>query len=108
MQTETQGAKSNISDISEKQRLKALKRDGYHCVYQYCDKSSIDIHHVQWISQGGGHNLNNLATLCKDHHYDIHQDNFSAPTVKRAVFIHSILKKLEQHTTRYPKRITRT
>jgi hypothetical protein len=53
---------------------KILKRDCYHCRSPICDsRSHLEIHHMQFVSQGGTNAPANLSTLChKDHQHVIH------------------------------------
>jgi 5-methylcytosine-specific restriction endonuclease McrA len=46
------------------------KRDGGTC--KCCGKAGAEVHHLQYRSQGGDHDPNNLALLCKRCHEDIH------------------------------------
>lgn len=45
-------------------------RDGGTC--RCCGKSGAEVHHLKFRSQGGDHDPNNLALLCKRCHEDIH------------------------------------
>ena len=49
-----------------------LNRDNYTC--QVCGKkhTRLEVHHIIYRSQGGTNDENNLITLCKDCHKDIH------------------------------------
>lgn len=48
-----------------KQRQQALKRDHYQCV-KCGNTENLEVDHIKNVASGGGHNLNNLQTLC--HH----------------------------------------
>nr|DAL13448.1 MAG TPA_asm: HNH endonuclease [Caudoviricetes sp.] len=48
-----------------KQRQQALKRDHHQCVK--CGSAErLEVDHIKNVASGGGHNLDNLQTLC--HH----------------------------------------
>jgi RNA-directed DNA polymerase len=44
-----------------------IARDGYECT-QCHSQEDLEVHHITPRSQGGGHNLENLTTLCKRCH----------------------------------------
>jgi len=37
----------------------------------------VDLHHIKPVSQGGEHSVDNLITLCKAHHQEIHRQGVS-------------------------------
>ncbi len=52
-------------------RQEVLERDGYIC--KNCGaKNSLHVHHIVPKSKGGGHHIDNLATLCSSCHAKIH------------------------------------
>jgi len=53
-------------------RFKVFDRDNYICQRcgRYC-KGNADCHHIQPVSKGGSHNLDNLVTLCHYCHEEI-------------------------------------
>lgn len=52
-------------------RQEVLERDGYIC--KNCGaKDSLHVHHIVPKSKGGGHHLDNLATLCFNCHTKVH------------------------------------
>ena len=53
-------------------RSAVLRRDDYQC--QSCGEQNTRLHvdHITPISEGGGHELNNLQALCGDCHADKH------------------------------------
>lgn len=55
-------------DDWDERRKKVLKRDGYNC--QRCGTSDavLQVHHLTPISEGGGHELSNLETVCRSCH----------------------------------------
>ena len=96
---------ARLGRISEKLRLQALERDSYHCVYEFCDQGNLDVHHVQWLSEGGTHELANLATLCKNHHDKVHRYKNSERHVKIQIAINMAARKAETRSYKYPRRI---
>lgn len=64
----------------EKQRMRALVRDNFICQNHQLGKENcqedrlrfIHIHHIIPRIQGGTHDLDNLLTICRAHHEDIH------------------------------------
>lgn len=65
----------------EKRRYRVFKRDGFQC--RNCEyeapeddpKTGLHCHHQTRISNGGGHGLDNLVTVCEDCHYQIHSNS---------------------------------
>jgi len=63
----------------DRNRDRAIRRDQYRC--QYCRRHDgpfvdLHVHHIQPISNGGTHELENLATLCNDCHTTLHSGWF--------------------------------
>ena len=66
----------------EKQRMRALVRDDFTCQAHKLDLCSepctenhlrhLNVHHIQERQNGGSHDLDNLITLCRAHHIQIH------------------------------------
>lgn len=61
----------------QKRRYRTFKRDGFEC--QNCGENGsksepyeLEAHHITPISEGGGHHLQNLTTVCHDCHIKIH------------------------------------
>jgi hypothetical protein len=49
-------------------------RDKGKCQAAHCNERKwLEVHHLKPWSQGGGHELNNLSTLCSFHHRRIHE-----------------------------------
>jgi hypothetical protein len=57
----------------EELRKEVLDRDNYSCqdADGYCD-GPLQIHHIQTLSKGGSHALENLITICLYHHCTKH------------------------------------
>ena len=66
----------------DKARMRALVRDDFTCQAHKLDLSDepcsetrlrfLVVHHIKFRINGGDHSLDNLATLCRAHHGDIH------------------------------------
>ena len=52
-------------------RQEVYERDGWKCRHCSC-RMNLDPHHVVFRSQGGENSANNLLTLCRRCHDDIH------------------------------------
>ena len=49
-------------------------RDGYRCTVPGCRSAQfLHVHHIVWRSRGGGHDMENLTTLCGGHHGALHR-----------------------------------
>lgn len=66
--------KGYYPDDWEKRRKRVLQRDGYEC--QRCGDSDtvLQAHHKTAISDGGGHELSNLETICRSCHASEHPE----------------------------------
>ena len=80
-----------------------LNRDGYTC--QYCHgkrkNSRLEVHHIQYRHMGGSDDSDNLITLCRSCHKDVHDGKITLPnvgkkkgTLKYATQMNSIRKQL--------------
>jgi hypothetical protein len=47
---------------------RALARDGHRCQVPGCSRAAVHAHHVVYRSHGGGHQGENLTSLCAAHH----------------------------------------
>ena len=54
-------------------RRAARERDTCHCRYPGCESRRVDLHHIQYWSNGGRTDLDNLISLCKYHHMLVHK-----------------------------------
>jgi 5-methylcytosine-specific restriction endonuclease McrA len=69
-------------EVWEKARMRALVRDDFTCQAHklgLCPEPCAErrlrrlhVHHIQWRSNGGTHDLANLITVCRTHHEQIH------------------------------------
>ncbi len=57
-------------------RRALLERDGV-CQYPGCHESRyVDAHHIKHWADGGETSLDNLTTLCRFHHRELHRGSF--------------------------------
>jgi hypothetical protein len=116
------------TDIPPALRRKVHARDHGRCRVPGCRSShNVDQHHLEPISEGGEHTLENLITLCESHHIALHDGslviegdatkarftrraNDSFTLVERAVETAAALKSLgfDKHEVRTAVEITRT
>lgn len=60
-------------EIPQATRKAVFKRDANRC--QWCGGNRwLQLHHIIYRSQGGGHEAHNLITLCNEHHAMAHSD----------------------------------
>lgn len=45
------------------------------CSVPGCTCKAVDIHHQQYVSEGGTNDVSNLKALCKKHHIELHSAN---------------------------------
>ena len=56
----------------ERQRRQAFDRDRWRC--QVCGKSGrLEAHHLTEIAHGGSNDLNNLQSVCRTCHIEMHR-----------------------------------
>jgi hypothetical protein len=61
------------STLTPRKRQQVHERDGKRCGVPGCRSSwNLDIHHLIWQEDGGGHQLWNLTLICGGHHRAIH------------------------------------
>ncbi|HWO22267.1 MAG TPA: hypothetical protein VNO30_26090 [Kofleriaceae bacterium] len=59
--------------VTPRKREQVLARDGHCCAVPGCRRNiGLDLHHVEYQSHGGSHELSNLTTICDLHHRAIH------------------------------------
>lgn len=66
---------SNWTDIARKIR----HRDGYQCKVCGCTDSTLDVHHIIYLSHHGTNQQSNLITLCRRCHEVEHDREFDWP-----------------------------
>jgi len=54
-------------------RRAARERDKCRCRFPGCESRRVDLHHIQYWSNGGRTKLDNLISLCKYHHMLVHE-----------------------------------
>jgi hypothetical protein len=61
------------STITPRLRRQVLARDHHRCTVPGCRAArNLDVHHIQFRSDGGGNELSNLLTVCSGHHALLH------------------------------------
>ncbi|MEM1007797.1 MAG: RNA-guided endonuclease IscB [Myxococcota bacterium] len=77
-----QGPQQGFANV----RAYVLARDGYRCTSGRKVKHDpvLHVHHVVYRSQGGSDAPDNLRTLCKRCHEDLHQGLFTLPNRRRS------------------------
>ena len=59
--------------VTARKREQVLARDGHSCTVPGCRRNvGLDLHHIEFQSRGGGHELSNLTTICDLHHRAVH------------------------------------
>ena len=68
----------------EEFKNKVFKRDKYTCVF--CNKVAVDAHHIydRQLWRDGGYYLNNGASVCEEHHWEVEKTNISVEEVWKA------------------------
>jgi len=57
-------------------RRAARERDTCRCRFPGCESRRVDLHHIQYWSNGGRTKLDNLVSLCKYHHLLVHERGY--------------------------------
>jgi 5-methylcytosine-specific restriction endonuclease McrA len=57
-------------------RRAARERDKCRCRFPGCESRRVDLHHIQYWSNGGQTKLENLVSLCKAHHRLVHKHGY--------------------------------
>ncbi|HSK02972.1 MAG TPA: hypothetical protein VK932_17090 [Kofleriaceae bacterium] len=59
--------------VTPRKREQVLARDGYRCTVPGCRRNvGLDLHHIEYQSHGGGHELWNMTSICSLHHKAVH------------------------------------
>jgi hypothetical protein len=59
--------------VTARKREQVLARDGHCCTVPGCRRNiGLDLHHIEYQSRGGGHDLRNMTVICSLHHRAIH------------------------------------
>jgi len=67
------------SGVTPEIRKYILNRDSYccgKCKSSYSDDRMMQVHHIIPVSDGGGDDLTNLITVCRNCHRKIHNDDW--------------------------------
>ena len=67
-------------------RRAARERDTCRCRFPGCESRRIDLHHIQYWSNGGRTALDNLVSLCKYHHLLVHDRGYSIAIARDGTF----------------------
>ena len=57
-------------------RRAARERDRCRCRFPGCESRRVDLHHIQYWSNGGRTKLDNLVSLCRYHHQLVHDRGY--------------------------------
>jgi hypothetical protein len=63
-------------------RRAARERDKCRCRFPGCESRRVDLHHIQYWSNGGRTRLANLISLCKYHHMLVHERGYLIAAVR--------------------------
>jgi hypothetical protein len=67
-------------------RRAARERDKCRCRFPGCESRRVDLHHIQYWSNGGHTKLDNLVSLCKYHHMLVHDRGYLIATARDGTF----------------------
>ncbi len=67
-------------------RRAARERDKCRCRFPGCESRRVDLHHIQYWSNGGRTKLDNLVSLCRYHHQVIHDRGYLIATARDGTF----------------------
>jgi hypothetical protein len=63
----------STTTVTPRKREQVLARDGHCCIVPGCRRNvGLDLHHIEYQSRGGSHELSNLTTICDLHHRAVH------------------------------------
>ena len=66
------------TSVTPRMRRQVIARDGFMCRVPGCRSTRhLDVHHIVFQSQRGGHKTSNLITLCGGHHQQLHEGRLS-------------------------------
>lgn len=69
------------TDIPTAVRKQVHDRDGHRCRWCGRTNAGLHIHHINYRSAGGGHEPENLISLCVDHHQMVHTNKQVYPAM---------------------------
>jgi hypothetical protein len=67
-------------------RRAARERDTCRCRFPGCESRRVDLHHIQYWSNGGRTALDNLVSLCKYHHALVHERGYLIAAARDGTF----------------------
>jgi hypothetical protein len=67
-------------------RRAARERDACRCRFPGCESRRVDLHHIQYWSNGGRTKLDNLVSLCKYHHMLVHDRGYLIAAARDGTF----------------------
>jgi hypothetical protein len=67
-------------------RRAARERDTCRCRFPGCESRRVDLHHIQYWSNGGRTKLDNLVSLCKYHHMLVHERGYLIAAARDGTF----------------------
>jgi hypothetical protein len=67
-------------------RRAARERDKCRCRFPGCESRRVDLHHIQYWSNGGRTKLENLVSLCKYHHMVVHERGYLIAAARDGTF----------------------
>jgi hypothetical protein len=67
-------------------RRAARERDTCRCRFPGCESRRVDLHHIQYWSDGGRTKLDNLVSLCKYHHTLVHDRGYLIAAARDGTF----------------------
>jgi hypothetical protein len=67
-------------------RRAARERDNCRCRFPGCESRRVDLHHIQYWSNGGRTKLDNLISLCKYHHMLVHERGYLIAAARDGTF----------------------
>lgn len=65
------------STLTNGKRRQVHERDRRCRVKGCLRKKLVQVHHIDYESRGGGHNLSNLVLLCEHHHWCVHEGGYT-------------------------------
>ena len=85
--------KQKSNNVYDRQLLDTLGE--YSCEICQWDEAPRDVHHITPVSQGGKNEINNLITLCPNHHRMVHRNLFSQDYLLQIVKSRTISSSLK-------------
>ena len=67
-------------------RRATRERDKCRCRFPGCQSRRVDLHHIQYWSNGGRTKLTNLVSLCKCHHMLVHERGYLIAAARDGTF----------------------